>query len=35
MRNLDTQSKGFALALMMIALLQKRGFALITFKMRS
>ncbi len=31
MRNLDTQSKGFALALMMIAKRQKRDFALITF----
>ena len=31
MRKLDTQSKGFALALMSIAKKQKRDFALITF----
>ncbi|MGG0656485.1 vWA domain-containing protein [Rummeliibacillus pycnus] len=31
MKNLDTQSKGFALALMMIAKRQKRDFVLITF----
>lgn len=35
MKNLDTQSKGFALALMSIAKKQKRDFALITFSTSS
>lgn len=35
MRNLDNQSKGFALALMSIAKRQKRDFALITFDEQS
>ena len=35
MRKLDTQSKGFALALMSIAKKQKRDFALITFSAKA
>jgi len=35
MRKLDTQSKGFALALMSIARKQKRDFALITFSIKA